>query len=90
MVCKAWHMNKSLLTGAELFESQSRQDLKQYELSVRPGLYLIDWVSDIRSQGYMYTALQSLIKGPSSIHHRDIASHTACSRAKVLLGCALH
>jgi hypothetical protein len=46
---------------------------------------LIDWISDTRSQGY--TDLQSLVK---CLDHRDIVSDTACSQAKVVLGCAMH
>jgi len=43
---------------------------------------LIDWISDTRSQGY--TDLQSLAK---CLDDRDIVSDTACSQAKVVLGC---
>jgi len=46
---------------------------------------LIDWISDTQSQGY--TDLQSLVK---CLDHRDIVSDTACSQAKVVLGCAMH
>ena len=46
---------------------------------------LIDWISDTRSQGY--TDLQSLVK---CLDHRDFVSDTACSQAKVVLGCAMH
>ncbi len=46
---------------------------------------LIDWISNTRSQGY--TDLQSLVK---CLDHRDIVSDTACSQAKVVLGCAMH
>jgi hypothetical protein len=39
---------------------------------------LIDWISDTRSQGY--TNLQSLVR---CLDHRDIASDTVCSQARL-------
>jgi hypothetical protein len=50
-----------------------------------PGVSLIDWISDTRSQGC--TNLQSLVK---CLDHRDIVSDTVCSQAKVALDCAMH
>ena len=46
---------------------------------------LIDWISDTLSQEY--TNLQSLLK---CLDHTNIVSDTACSQAKVVLGCAMH
>jgi len=42
------------------------------------GLSLIDWISDLLSQGY--TDLESLAK---CLDHRGIVSHTVCSQATV-------
>ena len=51
------------------------------KIAVFPGYYLLDWISDTRSQGY--TDLQSLVK---CLDHRNIVSDTACSQARVVLG----
>jgi len=54
-------------------------------MSLHVTISLIDWISDILSQGY--TNLQSLVK---CLDHRNIVSDTVCSQAKAVLGCAMH
>jgi len=64
---------------------RQRDALKCIEMRLGGYISLIDWISDTRSHGY--TDLQGLVK---CLDHRDIVSDTACSQAKVVLGCAMH
>ncbi len=55
------------------------QQLRRHQVKVRCKHFsLTDWISDTLSQGY--ANLQSLVK---CLGHRDIASDTVCSQARL-------
>ena len=59
--------------------------LVQIMFNCHSPVFLIDWISDTRSQGY--TDLQCLVK---CLDHRGIVLDTVCSQARVVSGCAMH
>jgi len=77
----AWCHQRSCVTST-IIGATSAEQLKVTVAASQLSDSLTDWMSDTRSQGY--TDLQSLVK---CLDHRVIVSDTACSQAKVVLGC---
>ena len=77
----AWCHQRSCVTSTIIGATSTKQ-LKVTVAASQLSDSLTDWMSDTRSQGY--TDLQSLVK---CLDHRFIVSDTACSQAKVVLGC---
>ena len=77
----AWCHQRSCVTSTIIGATSTKQ-LKVTVAASQLSDSLTDWMSDTRSQGY--TDLQSRVK---CLDHRVIVSDTACSQAKVVLGC---